>query len=304
MKTEGATIMKFSSKLVYYFSEAFKNFKSAFTMQLAAQISVTMALLIFGIFLSIEKSLNEVAHNLEQKVEIKAFLADGIDQDKIKDLEKKIKATENSDEIRFISKESALEILKKDIGPDSDLLSYLDSNPLPASFEIKLKDPRQMDSVLNVLKDCVWVEEVVYGKEALQKIITFSGGIKLMGFIFVILLGIGSMLTISSTISMTVFNRKDEIEIMRLVGAADWFIRWPFVLEGFIQGLIGSLFAILFLFLGFTYLNSVLTSLPKLFSMPAMNLRMGLKLAAMGSILGTMGALLAVSRYLKPKSRS
>jgi cell division transport system permease protein len=112
------------------------------------------------------------------------------------------------------------------------------------------------------------------------------------------------MLTISSTISMTVFNRKDEIEIMRLVGAADWFIRWPFVLEGFIQGLIGSLFAILFLFLGFTYLNSVLTSLPKLFSMPAMNLRMGLKLAAMGSILGTMGALLAVSRYLKPKSRS
>lgn len=296
--------MKFSSKLVYYFSEAFKNFKSAFTMQLAAQISVTMALLIFGIFLSIEKSLNEVAHNLEQKVEIKAFLADGIDQDKIKDLEKKILATENSDEIRFISKESALEILKKDIGPDSDLLSYLDSNPLPASFEIKLKDPRQMDSVLNVLKDCVWVEEIVYGKEALQKIITFSGGIKLMGFIFVILLGIGSMLTISSTISMTVFNRKDEIEIMRLVGAADWFIRWPFVLEGFIQGLIGSLFAILFLFLGFTYLNSVLTSLPKLFSMPSMNLRMGLKLAAMGSILGTMGALLAVSRYLKPKSRS
>lgn len=294
--------MRLTSKIKYFFYEAFRNFRSAFTMQIAAQISVTIALLIFGIFLSLEKSLNDLAMSLEQKVEIKAFLADGIDQARIVELEKSIKNTKSTKEIRFISKKEALEILKKDIGPDSDLLSYLDGNPLPASFEIKLKSPEMVKTLLDVLKNSVWVEEVVYGKEALQRIITFSGAIKLIGFIFVLFLGIGAMLTISSTISMTVFNRRDEIEIMKLVGAADWFIRWPFVLEGFFQGLFGSLFAILFLYIGLSNLSSVFSSLPALIPMPGITLPMAFKILSIGSILGTMGALIAVSKYLRPKS--
>lgn len=291
--------MRVMTRLRYFLGEAFSNFASSPTMALASITSVTIALLLLGLFMMGERLLADAATALERKVEVTAFLADGMDDSKLTDIIKTLKAEPSVDTCEYVDKDKALKALKSDLGPDSDVLNYLDSNPLPASLEIKMKDPAGINSVVEILKKFIWVEEITYGKGVVKKILAFSRILRFTGIILVALLSLASMLTIGSTIRMNVYSRRDEIEIMQLVGATNWFVRWPFVIEGFLQGLVGSLLAVAVLFSGIGYLTGSFQSMVALPITPDLSFRLALKVIVIGSFLGTIGSLMAVRKVLK-----
>ncbi len=140
----------------------------------------------------------------------------------------------------YVSKTDALERLKEDFKDNPEILENLTSNPLPASFEIALEDPQTVDTVAARFDGDPIVDEVRYGKEIADKLFAFTSQTRNFMLIFIVLLGIVAILLISNTIRLSIFARKREVEIMKLVGATNWFIRWPFVIEGVTVGLVGS----------------------------------------------------------------
>ncbi len=144
--------------------------------------------------------------------------------------------------VTFVSKEEAMERMKEDLRKP-DLLESLSSNPLPASFEIALVDPQTVDIVAARFEGDPIVDEVRYGKEIADKLFAFTSQARNFMLIFIVLLGIVAILLISNTIRLSIFARKREVEIMKLVGATNWFIRWPFLIEGITVGFFGALAA-------------------------------------------------------------
>lgn len=291
--------MSLMSRFNYFFREALDNFFRSLTMAAASMMSVTIAMFLLGLFMVGEKALSDLADHLERKVEVTAFLADGIEESKLAEIVAELKSTGLTPGVRIVTKEEAMETLKRDLGEESDVLGFLDSNPLPGSLEIKLKNPLDVEKILEVLKKFIWVEEITYGKGVVRKLVAISRIMRISGFMLVLLLGVASLVTISSTIRMTIYSRRDEIEIMQLVGATNWFIRWPFVIEGFMQGLFGSAASIVILFLGIRYFNSYVGSLITTSIIPAVTHVLAAKLMVIGSVLGTVGALLSVRKFLK-----
>lgn len=291
--------MSLMSRFKYFFREAVDNFLRAFTMAAASMMSVTIAMFLLGLFMVGERALSDLADHLERKVEVTAFLADGIEDSKLAEIISELNTTGLTSGVRHVTKDEAMNTLKKDLGEESDVLGFLDSNPLPASLEIKLKNPLDVERVLEVLKKFIWVEEITYGKGVVKKLVAISRIMRLSGFMLVLLLGVASLVTISSTIRMTIYSRREEIEIMQLVGATNWFIRWPFVIEGFLQGIFGSLASIAILYLGVGYFNSYVGSLMSTPIAPAVSAALAAKLMLIGSVLGTVGALLSVRKCLK-----
>ena len=140
----------------------------------------------------------------------------------------------------FVSKQDALERLKEDFKDNPEILEGLTGNPLPASFEISLVDPQTVDTVAARFNGNPIVDEVRYGKEIADKLFSFTSQARNFLLIFIVLLGIVAMLLISNTIRLSIFARKREVEIMKLVGATNWFIRWPFIIEGVTVGFFGA----------------------------------------------------------------
>ncbi|PKK91889.1 MAG: hypothetical protein CVV64_00235 [Candidatus Wallbacteria bacterium HGW-Wallbacteria-1] len=291
--------MRALTKLRYFLGEAMGNFAASPTMALASITSVTIALLLLGLFMIGEKILADTATALERKVEVTAFLADGMDESKLHEIIAALGRNDAIDSCDYVDKKKALETLKSDLGTDSDVLNYLDSNPLPASIEIKMKDPGRIAEVVEILKKFIWVEEITYGKGVVKKILAFSRILRFTGIILVILLSLAAMLTIGSTIRMTVYSRKDEIEIMQLVGATNWFVRWPFIIEGFLQGIVGSMISVILLFSGIGYLTATFQTMIALPITPDLSFRLAVKVIVIGAFLGTIGSLLAVRKVLK-----
>ncbi len=285
----------------FYFREALLSSKRSILMSIAAILSITTILLIVGIFLLIFINSNLFLENLESQLGIVLYLEDNISKVELNDLKNNFNSIDGIEEFKFISKEEALQHLSKDLGEQKDILNTIEANPLPASFEIQVKDPKMIEQIANQITKLEKVEEVEYGRETAEKLLNFTYIFRIMGMLILALLIFASILIISNIIKITVYARRNEIEIMSLAGATSWFIKWPFIIEGFLQGFFSAIFSIIilynFYFFAVNKVHQVIPFLPLVVNNFDL-LPIGIAIVLLGSLVGILGSMFSVGKYL------
>ncbi|ATW25919.1 cell division protein FtsX [Candidatus Formimonas warabiya] len=287
----------------YFFKESLISLRRNGWMSFASILTVAISLFVCGIFWLLVLNVNNVADSIESSVEIKAFLHDNTRLDQIEIIEKQIRALPGVSEVDFVSRDEALESLRKQFGEKNDLLDALEGeNPLPDSFTVKTKTAEDVIPVAQSMEQTNLFEKVRYGQGVVEKLFALINWIRLLGVGIMTLLGIAAVVLIAITIRLTVYARRKEITIMKYVGATDWFIRWPFLLEGVFLGLIGSFVAVMILFWSYSSLVknvSVSLSFIQLIREPGLlwNINAGLMLT--GTALGALGSMISLHKFLK-----
>jgi len=285
----------------FYFREALLSFRRSTLMSMATILSITTILIIVGVFLLISINSSLFLKNIESQLEIIVYLEDNISQAEINNLKSNIASIDGIKEVKFVSKEEAYQRLLKDLGEQKDILSAIEKNPLPASLEIQVKDPKVIEQIANRIAEFKKVEEVEYGREIAEKLLNFTYVFRRAGMLVLALLVFASILIISNIIKITVYARRNEIEIMSLSGATSWFIKWPFIIEGFLQGFISSLFSIIILYNFYIFaVDKVHQAIPFLpLVMDNMDLLpIGIAIVLLGSLVGILGSMFSVGKYL------
>lgn len=295
------TVMKIRT-LNYFAKQGLTSMKRNRVMSFASITTVAASLFIFGVFMLMVLNVNQLMKNVENGIEIKAFLKTDLTTMKEKSIKKEIKEISGVREIDYESKEQALEKFKKQLGEKKDLANGLElDNPLPASFIIKVNKPSDVSNVSKAIKAIEGIDQVKDGQQMVDKIVRVSRFIKGLSLVLMSILGIISISLIANTIKLTVFARKREIGIMKYMGATDWFIRWPFVFEGMLLGLFGSLVSILLLYGGYSYaVKAVVTSDVIFTLLPAKQLMPSLikEFAGIGVLLGGFGSVVSIRKFL------
>lgn len=211
-------------------------------MTFASVSAVTVTLLLVGVFVMIMMNLNKVADDLENDVEIKVFVSLDADEEAIEELETEINELPGVDTADFSTKEQELTDLVLDFGEELSLFEQ--SNPLFDVFYVKAVEPQQTETVALEIETLDYIENVEYGEGKIEKLFDFLNAGRNVGLILILALLFTAMFLISNTIRITIVARRTEIEIMKLVGATNWFVRIPFILEGMWLGILGSIIPI------------------------------------------------------------
>jgi len=280
----------------YYFQEAFLNIRRNGWMTVSAVGTVTFALLIIGIFFLVSINITTVFSGMRAGTLVIVYLQDNLqpyDQERIMT---EIKQMPEVGRVEFISKEENLNRFQEDLGDLRDIFSELENNPLPASFEVEVADEQVDVAALAGKLDLLsGVEDVDYGREILQLLSRIGMGLRFLILVIGLALGLAALFIITNTIRITVIARRDEIEIMRLVGATDWYIRWPYFIEGLVQGFFASALAIVFIY-GFYHL--IIFKFPLLPFLPVQltffSVTLCARLILIGALIGACGSLLAI----------
>lgn len=282
-------------------------------MSLASTATVAVSLLVLAVVMLLALNLEHMASTVEQQVEIKAYLCSTQDENpkcgnqELAEAQKRalmeaVQKVSGISEVTFVSKEIALERMKEQFGEQQDILEGLEENPLRDSLEIKTSDPNQVRTVAEQVQKMDGVSEVNYGQDYVDKLLAFTRAVRLGGIGLVVMLVIATVLTISNTIRLAVYARRREISIMKLVGATDWYIRRPFMMEGILLGVIGSLLSMGLTAWGYArfvaYVHRNIPFLPVLGAGEILwNLTGGLIL--LGGLLGAIGSVVSMRRFLK-----
>ncbi|MHA6258410.1 permease-like cell division protein FtsX [Sporosarcina sp. CAU 1771] len=222
-----------------HFRESFKMIGRNGWMTTASISAVTVTLLLVGVFIAIMMNLSTLADNIENDVEIKLTVDLAASDGAVSTLEEKLNATEGVSEVVFSSNEVELDKMIKGFGDEFGL--FKQDNPLRHAFYIKSTDPQQTALVAKKVEAYEYVYEVVYGEGKVEKLFNVLNTGRNVGFILVIALLFTAMFLISNTIRVTIVARRKEIDIMKLVGATNTFVRIPFLFEGVWLGILGSI---------------------------------------------------------------
>lgn len=287
----------------YYFKEAFQDMRHNKSMLLAS-VGITLVMfVIMGFFFLFTSNLNYMIKDEEQKLQITAFLRDDIETERIQAIEQELSEIEGVRRVYFVSNQEALERLSERLGKRKDLLTgYEEDNPLRHSFEIYVKKSNEVPQIAQVTETIRDVAEVRFGRDEVEKLTRLSTSLRIGMFFLAVGLSAASLLVLMNTIRLTIDARGEEIQIMKYVGASDWFIRWPFLLQGMILGLLGALIAGLILLALYSRLYAyVIREIPFLPMLPAnphlFNL---IQIIALGGLaIGFFGSMISLGKYLK-----
>jgi len=287
----------------YFIREVAVSLKRNNWMSLASIATVAVSLFILGMFLIVVLNLNKMAAALESQVQISVYLESELSQKKIDAIEKKIKDMQGIDTVTYIDKDKALERFKERLGDQKFLLTALgDANPLPNSFEVTVTQPELVKTAASSIHEFDGVESAKFGQDVVEHLFDLTRLIRIFGLAIIALLAAATVFIISNTIRLTVFARRKEIAIMKYVGATDWFIRWPFLLEGVLLGFIGG--AIATALLRGTYgmvtekIYDTLAFFPLIAEYPFLNYISGIILLS-GMLIGALGSTISLKRFLK-----
>ena len=230
----------------YYFKEALKSTKRNGLMTLASISTVALSLFMLGVFLCGVINLNNMASSLENQVQLSIYLKDGLTTDQIMAVGKQIKAIPNLKHLEFVNKEQAMKEFKERLGDQQQLVNALgDVNPLPNSYVLTFDNPSDVKATAKLATTFQGVESTHYGQDIVEELFRITQVIRIGGIVLIAFLAAATLFIISNTIRLTVFARRKEIAIMKYVGATNGFIRWPFLIEGMLLGLIGAIIAVL-----------------------------------------------------------
>ncbi|MBI2763128.1 MAG: ABC transporter permease [Chloroflexi bacterium] len=228
--------------LGFSLSRAWQGFWRNGAMSIAATATMTLMLLLLSGFFIVQNGLLAGLQFVEQKVEVVADLSPTATDPEIEDLRLRIGALPEVRDVTYISREVALQRFQEARAAqgEEDLTSYLDSNPLRASLEVKLRDPSDFTAVTDALRADPLVVRVKNITDLVNRVLTVTEFLRTAGIVILAIIGAIVLFIIINTIRLAVVARAEEIEVMRLVGASDAFIRWPFVFEGALVGLLGA----------------------------------------------------------------
>jgi len=286
----------------YIIKEGFINSYRNKLMSLASISVVIASLIVFGMFFLITANLNYNMSIFKDKPEIKVFCDYKLDDAQVKNVEDAIKKNEKIQDYNTVSKKEAFEEAKTMLGNDNSALEGLDESFLPISFIVKLKNPADGTFVMEQLKSIKGIDKVSYPQKRIETFSRISYWGQLVSGILVVILLIISMFIIANTIKLTVFARRKEINIMKYIGATDWFIRWPFVVEGAVIGFIGAIIS--FVLIGYIY-NFAGNKLGEVFQgiMFIKLNQIGLSIVGIFSLIGigigSVGSVMSIRKYLQ-----
>ena len=292
------------STLNYFIIDALKSIKRNRTISVASMLTVLITFFIFGIFTLTGLNVNRAIEDAAESVQIQVYLNDDIKLVDQREIEIKLKENVNVKEVIYESKDDAFLKMQENLGDDGAALYQgydLTNNPLPSSFIVKLSDAEFADSVAADVEGMPGLESVNNQQEVIETISQFVNVIQIVGIgLFLIFVGV-SIFLIMNTIKLTVYSRRREVGIMKFVGATDWFIRWPFVIEGMIIGAIGSVLSIIIIFFVYNGIyNWMITSMFFVNLVQPQFILTTLLVAFLGGgvIVGAIGSIGALRRFL------
>jgi cell division transport system permease protein len=238
---------------IFFFREALRGLRRSSAPALAALLTVLLTALVLGVFIPIVQATTGTANEVRSRVVVDVYVSDSATDDETAELRKALMSTPNVQSVEFISKGEALaRAEEKNPRAFREGAELLGSNPLPASFRVTPEDPDRIQEIVDALVPngrprLAAIDEVRNREEETDKILSATGLVKGLTAALAGLLVLASIALVANTIRLSVFARRREVEVMKLVGATNWFIRWPFVIEGVIVGFFGGLLAVLLL---------------------------------------------------------
>lgn len=293
------------SKIAYTLKQAFSQMGRNKGMNITSVVAITAMMLILGLFFVAFLNVDLFAKTIEKDYNVvEVFIADGAD-DAVKDAIKlKIEKIDCIEKIEYRSKEDAIKIMKKRWGDNAYLLDNIDKNSLPDSFMVFVKDQKVGNEVNSEISHVNGVDSIKYYQDTVSKLTKITHFIQVSAIVVMTFLIIVSTIIVANTIKLTVFNRSKEIEIMKYIGATDWFVRAPFLIEGIILGIISSAVATGLMHLIYSRLISLLgDDIMRILSVPVLSSsylipNLAIIFASLGIGIGTCGSIISIRRFL------
>ena len=287
----------------YYFREVLLSMIRNRWMTFASIGTVAVSLFVLGVFLILVMNMNKMASSLESQVQISVYIKDELPEQGRNEIERMTRDMKSVATVEYVPREVALKKLQERLGENKKILDALgDSNPLPNAFLVTVHSADDVKKTAKAIADLYGVDEVKYGQDVAANLFELTHLMRLFGAILMGLLLAATVFIISNTIRLTVFARRKEIAIMKYVGATDWFIRWPFILEGVGLGLIGggvSAFALRnFYSVMVEKIYESLAFFPMVEQYPFMNY-VTLGLIGAGIIIGILGSTVSLKRFME-----
>ena len=287
----------------YFIQEVFRSLRRNNWMSFASIGTVAVSLFVLGVFLILVLNMNRMASMLESQVQISVYLHDDVKKSDRIDLQSDIEKMQGIDTVKFVDKDAAKERLSERLGDQKYLLDALgDKNPLPDSFEVTVKTPEMVETAAKAIERMEGVESAKYGQDVVEHLFDITRLMRIFGLVLMLLLAGATIFIISNTIRLTVFARRKEIAIMKYVGATDWFIRWPFLMEGIVLGCIGGILSAIALRSFYAAMAAkiynTLAFFPLMPQYPFMNY-VTAAIILSGMLIGAIGSAFSLKRFLE-----
>jgi len=294
-------------RFYYFIKKAFQNLRHFFLINLITVGIIGLALLVLSTFFMVFLNLQTYLNKWKDQIQVSVYLADSNRPEDIVLIQKKINSFPQVKKVSFITKEEALSFFKDSFPEQKKALEGLRDNPLPASMDIELQDdyrgPEEVKFFAFQIKKIPGIEDVEYGQTWIEGYANFLSFMRSAALAVGAVILLATIFIISNTIKLTLFARKDEIEIMKLVGATNLFIKVPFFIEGILQGILGAFFAFVVLFISYQLLSNWIAQSSyfslkffKIFFLPLPYL---LLITAVGMITGFLGSFFSLGKYLR-----
>jgi len=294
-------------KIRYFIMRALRNMRQWPFLCSASILTMAIALATVATFFLVVVNIEQLTLRWTKEIQVIAYLEKAPKTQDIATLTKKLKSFPEVESVNYVSQADAMERFKKHLGADASLLEGVNKDLLPASFELGLhpdyRNQQGIATVVELLENNLAVDDLRYGQKWLERFTNFVQMLRFVGIILGVLLLFGALFIVSNTIKLTLYARRDELEIMALVGATMRFIKIPFMLEGAIQGLLGGMLSLAFLFLSFVFVISrglnTFWLTPADFDLLFLTLNQQIILVLSGVALGILGSLSSLRRFVR-----
>jgi len=288
--------------LAYYCSEAARSLLRNSWFAISSVGIVAVSLIILGVSVLLVVNANSLAASVESDVEITVFMKNEASERQVDELRKRLKELDGVQEISFISREEGLASMRESLG---DVVEGMEeNNPLPHAFRVKTRNADQVPVVALQAERFIEVDKVRYGQGFVERLLSITAWVRLAGVFGVALLTASAIFLIASTIRLSVYARHKEINIMKFLGATNWFVRGPFVLEGMFLGFIGALLAATVVIFSYQALAarvsaSISLSFFNLVTNNGLFLQLTVGLLVLGLFIGALGSFISLRRHLE-----
>lgn len=305
-------MIQFFKSLPYHIKAAFKSVFRHLAVSLSAASAVTVTLVLMSCFMLLAMNVSNFTRSIEDSVKIHVKIESTlVEEDQIRSLQEQIESVAGVDKVTYSDKDSEmdafLEYIKSTGGTPSFYEAYQgENNPLRDAFIIEVSDPDHIEVIASNVRALDGVETAEYGGTSAKTMLSAFSSIRNGGMAFIAALTLLAVFLISNTIKMTIYARSEEIAIMRQVGAANWFIKTPFMIEGMIIGFMGAVIPIIFTIISYRFLYNMLggyffTEMLTLYPVFPFTLEVSGMLLLMGMGVGVIGSFFSVNKYLRWK---
>ena len=290
---------------ILFFKRAIEDFRNNRLLNVVTLLTVSLSILIVSAFVLFFINTNEIMNFWKKGVRLMAYLKPDIPDPDLLDLRRQIQAMSGVEDVVFISKEEAYQQLKAQMKRQASLFDNLDKNPLPDAFEIRMTSGTQswenVEFLATQIESLDEVEEVEYGQKWLGRFTQIFKLFTLTGYAMCAIFFMAAVFIMANTIRLVIYSRRDEIEIMRLVGAAERFIKIPFYIQGLLQGALGACIGLIILFVAFWFMASNIERgfFPGLFNIQFLSPLISGIIVLSSMLVGWLGSYLSLKQYLK-----